>query len=99
MYKTITFESYASVNSSCGDFAHLVSPRGGALANLARPGSWALANPRGTPEKGTDVFKGTACFLNYFNKYFNLKSYNFKANAKSVYKLSCFATCRMFFIL
>ena len=69
MYKTISFGSYASVNSSCGDFAHLVSPRGGALANLARPGGWALANPRGTPEKGIDVFKGTACFLNYFNKY------------------------------
>ena len=95
MDKTISFGSYASVNSSCGDFAHLVSPRAGALANLARTGG----HPRGTPEKGTDVFKGTACFLDYFNKYFNLKSYNFKANAKSVYKFSRFATCRIFFIL
>ena len=41
MYKTISFGSYASVNSSCGDFAHLVSLRGGALANLARPGTGA----------------------------------------------------------
>ena len=45
---------YASVNSSCahpppgncGAFACLVSPGGGALANLARPGGRAFAYPR-----------------------------------------------------
>ena len=46
----------ASVNScsahpppppgNCGAFACLVSPGGGALANLARPGDWAFAYPR-----------------------------------------------------
>ena len=47
----------ASVNSSCahpppgncGAFAHLVSPGGGALANLAWPGSRAFAYPGATP--------------------------------------------------
>ena len=32
-----------------GAFDSLVSPGGGALANLARPGDRALANPGGTP--------------------------------------------------
>ena len=63
---------YASVSSSCtlptpypppppGNcraFAHLVSPRGGALANLVRPGGQAFANPGGTPEKFVNVFNG-----------------------------------------
>ena len=30
---------------NCGAFACLVSPGGGALANLARPGGWAFAYP------------------------------------------------------
>ena len=40
------------------DVGDLVSPGGGALANLARPGGRALANPRDSPEKFVDVFKG-----------------------------------------
>ena len=43
---------------NCEEFARLVSPVGGALGNLARPGGRALANPGGTPEKFVEVFKG-----------------------------------------
>ena len=43
---------------NCGAFARLVSPGGGALANLARPGCRAFANPVDYPEKFVDVFKG-----------------------------------------
>ena len=56
--------SNASVNSNCAlppsppgncrAFARLVSPGGGALANLARPRDRAVDNP----EKFVDVFKG-----------------------------------------
>ena len=34
---------------NCGAFAHHVSPGGGALANLARPGGRAFAYPGTTP--------------------------------------------------
>lgn len=44
---------YASVHSSCAAFARL----GGASANLARPGGWALAIPGGTSVKVVHVFK------------------------------------------
>ena len=40
---------------NCRALAHLVSPKDAALANLARPGGRALANPRGTAEKYVDV--------------------------------------------
>ena len=43
---------------NCRAFAHLVSPWDGALANLARPGGRAFANPRDNPGKFVDVFKG-----------------------------------------
>ena len=36
----------------------LVGPGGGALANLARPGGRAFANPGDNSEKFVDVFKG-----------------------------------------
>ena len=36
---------------NCRALAHLVSCGDAALANLARPGGRALANPRGTAEK------------------------------------------------
>jgi len=58
--------SYASVSSICAllpppgnwrAFARLVSPVGGALSYLVQPEDWALASPRGTPEKFVDVFK------------------------------------------
>ena len=61
----------ASVNSNCAlpphprplsraTAGHLPScqSRGGALANLVRPGGRAFANPRENPEKFVDVFKG-----------------------------------------
>ena len=34
----------------CRTFAHLVSPRGGAFANVALPGGRAFANPGANPE-------------------------------------------------
>ena len=43
---------------NCGAFACHVSPGGGTLTNLARPGGRALGNPGGTPEKFVEVFKG-----------------------------------------
>ena len=43
---------------NCWAFARLVSPGGGALANFARPGGQAFANPGDNPEKFVDVFKG-----------------------------------------
>ena len=48
--------AYASVNSRSayppgnpGAFAHVVSPWGGALAMLSRPGGWAFAYPQAIP--------------------------------------------------
>ena len=58
--------AYASVNSSCahpphpgncGAFACLVSPGGGALANLARPGGRAFAYPRAFDTHGVSDSK------------------------------------------
>ena len=43
---------------NCGAIALLVSPGGGALTNLARPGGRAFANPGDNPEKFVDVLKG-----------------------------------------
>lgn len=43
--------------ATAGHFAHLVSPRDGALANLAQPGSQALANPGNTPKIFVRFFK------------------------------------------
>ena len=42
---------------NCGAFARLVSPGDGALANSARPGGRAFADPGDNPEKFVDVFK------------------------------------------
>ena len=72
---------------NCRAFACLVSPGGGALANLACPGGQETS-----PKNLLRFLK--VCFLN-FNMYFNLKSHNFKANSESVYKLSRFATGRI----
>ena len=43
---------------NCGAFARLVSPGGGALANLARRGGRAFVNPGDNPGKFVDVLKG-----------------------------------------
>ena len=43
---------------NCGAFARLVGSGGGTLANLARPGDRAFANPGHNPEKCADVFEG-----------------------------------------
>ena len=43
---------------NCGAFARVVSPGGGALANLARPRGRAFANSGDNPEKFVDVFIG-----------------------------------------
>ena len=55
-------------------------------------GAGHLPTPGTTPKNLSMFLK--ACFLN-FNKYFNLKRHNFKANSESVYKLSRFAIGRI----
>ena len=63
--KTLSCSLYASVNSSCahpppgncGAFACLVSPGGGALVNLARPGGRAFAYPRAFDTHGVSDSK------------------------------------------